>query len=83
MAGPGLILEHAAVPFNDASGNRQAEARAGFLSAEKRVEQAFLDFGRDANAVVSHFKDNGFGLMPAERGACRARAEGDGARRPP
>ena len=64
MAGPGLILEHAAVPFNDAGGNRQAEARAGFLRAEERVEQALLDFGRDAFAVVSHFKNNG----------CRSRA---------
>ena len=60
--------------FNDASGNRQAEAGAGFLRAEERVEQALLDFGRDALAVVSHFKNNGFGLTPAERGACRARA---------
>jgi len=38
VAGPGLILEHAAVLFYDASGNRQAEAGAGFLRAEEWVE---------------------------------------------
>ena len=42
MAKPGLILEHAAVPFNDASGNRQAEASAGFLGAESRLETGVL-----------------------------------------
>ena len=73
----GLILEHAAELFNDAGGNRQAEAGAGFLRAEERVEKALLDFGRDALAVVSHFKDNGCGLAPVERGACGARAERD------
>src|ERR1035438_4901312 len=65
VARSGLILEHAAVPFNDASGNWQTEASAGFLRAEERVEQALLDLGRDAFAVVNHFKDNGFGLTPA------------------
>src|ERR1017187_1561419 len=72
VAGPGLVLEQAAVLFNDASGYRQAEARAGFFRAEKRVEKALLDFRRDALAVVSHFKNNGCGFGPAERGARRA-----------
>ena len=65
--------------FNDASGNRQAEARPRFLRAEEGVEKALLDFGRDALAVVCHFEDNGCGLTPAEGGACGARAQGNGA----
>ena len=62
----GLILDDAAVPFNDAGGNRQAEASAGFLRAEERVEQAPLDFGRNAFAGVAHFKNHGLGLAPPE-----------------
>src|SRR5438552_10343818 len=65
VAGPGLILEHAAVLFNDAGGNRQAEASPGLLGAEERVEKAFLDFGRDALAVIDHLKNNGFCFIPA------------------
>jgi hypothetical protein len=38
VTGPGLILEQAAVPFNNASGDRQTEAGAGFLRAEEWVE---------------------------------------------
>ena len=52
VAGMSLILEHAGVSFNDASGNWQAEARAGFLRAEEWIEKALLDFGRDALAAV-------------------------------
>jgi hypothetical protein len=55
VPGPGLILEQPAVPFDDASGHRQAKASAGFLGAEERVEKALLDFGRDALAVVGYF----------------------------
>jgi hypothetical protein len=62
------------VLFNDASGNRQAEASACFLRAEERVEKALLDFGRDALAGVRHFKNYGVRLAPAERGAGGARA---------
>ena len=80
MADPGLILESATVPFNDASGNRQAEASAGFLRTEERIEQALLDFGRNAFARVAHFKNRGLGFAPGNRSACRARAKGDRAR---
>src|ERR1019366_2517557 len=79
VAGPGLVLEQAAVLFNDASGYRQAEARAGFLRAEKRGEKALFEFRRDALAVVSHFKNDGCGLAASERGACGAGAQSDGA----
>src|ERR1035441_1647300 len=78
VAGPGLVLEQAAVLFNDASGNRQAQPGAGFLRAEERVEQALLDFGRNTLAVVNHFKNNGCSLAPAERGASRTGAQGNG-----
>src|SRR5438034_680078 len=77
MASPGLILEHPAVLFNDPSGNRQAEARARFLRAEERVEKALLDLGRDAIAIVAHFKNNGLGLTAAERDTRGARAQSD------
>src|SRR3989442_4857848 len=52
VAGPGLILEHAAVLLNDAGGNRQAEASPGLLRAEERVVKALLDVRRNAVAVV-------------------------------
>src|SRR5437667_2375481 len=77
VAGPGLILERAAVPFNDASGNRKAEASAGFLRAEERIEQALLDLGRNAFASVAHFKNHGVVFAPSNRSACRARAKRD------
>ena len=56
------------------------EARAGFLRAEERVEQPLLDFGRDPPPVVSHLQNDRVRLAPAERGACRARAQRDRAR---
>src|SRR6185436_16922523 len=77
VAGAGLILEHAAVLFNDASGNRQAKASAGFLRGEERVEQTLLGFGRNAFAGVAYFKNHGVSLAPAERGAFGARAQRD------
>src|SRR6267378_8243 len=55
VAGPGLILEHAAMLFHDARGNRQAEASACFLGAEERVEEVLLSLVRDAFTGVAHF----------------------------
>src|SRR6266404_6758528 len=77
VAGPSLILEHAAMLLHDARDNCQAEASACFLGAEERVEKVLLSLGRDAFAGVAHFKNNGLRLAPAERGACRSRAQRD------
>src|ERR1044071_9192190 len=77
MAGPGLILERAAVPFNDARGNRKAEAGAGFLRAEKRIEQAFLDVRWNAFARVAHFKNHSLRFAPCNPSARRAGAKHD------
>ena len=77
VAGPGLILERAALFLNEARGDWQAEAGAGFFCAEKWVEQAFLDFGRNAFAGVAHFKNNSFSFPPTELSARGARAQRD------
>ena len=65
--------------FNDARGDGEAEAGAGFLRAEERVEEALLDFGRDAASGVGNFQDNGLGVAAVECRTAGARAERDGA----
>ena len=48
----GLILQRAAVLFDDARGDGQAQAGAGILGGEKRIEQPLLDLRRNALAGV-------------------------------
>jgi len=67
VAGPGLILQLAAVLFNDAGRNGQAESGASFLCAKKGVEQAFFDFRWNAFSSVGHFQYCDVHLASAER----------------
>ena len=56
--GLGLILERAAVFFDDARGDGQAQAGAGFLGGEERVEQALLDLRGNAFAGVGRLPES-------------------------
>ena len=80
ITGTGLILEHAAVFFDDARGNRETQASACFRGAQKRVEKALFDLWRDALTGVGHFKDNGVGLATAEGDPGGPSPKGDCAR---
>ena len=57
----GLILQRAAVFLHDARGDGQAQAGAGFLGGEKRIEQPLFHFRRNAFAGVRDFQDDDVG----------------------
>src|SRR5580765_6693570 len=63
-----LILERAAVSFDDAGCDRQTKASAGFLRAEEWVEQSLLDLRWNSFASVGHFKHDHVGLPPTQQG---------------
>src|SRR5947209_5310066 len=58
-----LILECAAMFFNNARRDRQAKPGAGLFGGKERVEETLLNFQGDALAGVNHFQDDyGSGL---------------------
>src|SRR5262249_1929146 len=73
---PGLILQHAAMFFNDAGGNGEAQACAGFLGREERIEEAFLHFWRNAATGIGHFKDDHIDLHAGKALAVQPGAQG-------
>src|SRR5437773_11045363 len=59
----GLILERPAMFFNNARRDRQTQPGAGLFGGKERVEEALLNFQRDALAGVNQFQDDyGSGL---------------------
>ena len=59
------MAQGAAVLFQNAAAQRQAQAHAFVFGSEKGGEQALGDFWGDANAGVGHGKFNGLGRMKA------------------
>ena len=57
---PCLVAQNAAMFVDNAGGNGQAQSGAALFGGEEGVEEALLDFGRDARAGISHGQ-NGHG----------------------
>src|SRR5204862_7790209 len=65
----GLILECAAMLFNNARRNRQAQPGARVFGGKERVEKPLLNFQGDTLAGVNHLQND------CRRGATRLRSE--------
>jgi len=65
MTRSSMVLNQASVFFDDASGNRQAEASAGVFGGKERIEQPFLDFGSHSSAVIRDLKNHNFHFATA------------------
>ena len=59
----GLILESAAMFFNYARRDRQAQPGASLFSGKERIEKTLLNLSRDALAGVHHFQDDDGGRL--------------------
>src|SRR6266508_5494521 len=53
----GLILERAAVFFNNASRDRQAQPGTGLFGGKERVEETLLNLQGNTLAGVNHFQN--------------------------
>src|SRR5262245_10819260 len=72
----GLILQRAAMLFNDAGGNRQTESRATLLGRKERIEQTLFHFRRDAVAGVGHLENHHVGFALGQTLVVQAGAQG-------
>src|ERR1051326_4996802 len=71
-----LILQRAAVLFNYARRDGQAQAGAAFLGGEEWVKQAFLRARRDAFAGVGDFKNDNLSVARGQALAVESRPQG-------
>src|SRR5215204_2184464 len=60
---------------NDLGGNGQTESGAVFFGAEEGIEKPFLNFGRNAGAVVLNFNDDDLGLFTSQHHTVAPRAQ--------
>src|SRR2546430_13689479 len=65
----GLVLECAAMLFNNARRNREAQPGASLFGGKERVEEALLNFQGDTLAGVNHLQND------CRSGATRLRSE--------
>ena len=72
-----LILQGAAVLFDNSRGDGKAQASARVLGGEEGIEQALLHFRRDAFAGVGDFEDDHVGDTIGEALVIEPGAQGD------
>src|ERR1051326_3785313 len=72
-----LVLENAAVFFDDARGNGQTEAGAAFLGGKERIEEALFRFWGHAFAGVGNFNHDHVTMPFTQNPSVRASSQRD------
>src|ERR1051326_376646 len=77
MINLGLVLEDAAVFFDDTRGDGESKAGAGWFGGEERIEEPLFNFGTDAFAGIGDFEDDDVGFAVSQALAIFPRAHRD------